>query len=89
MKNTFNDIEKSWNWERTWGWDYPMAAMCATRLGKPEQAIEVLNEGIDYIIEDNKMLQDFYKQLSIAYTKTNNTKKAQDYSKKANKISVE
>ncbi len=42
MAQTFEYIEKNWNWERTWGWDYPMAAMCATRLGKPEQAIDLL-----------------------------------------------
>lgn len=42
MAATFDYIEKNWNWERTWGWDYPMAAMCATRLGKPEQAIDLL-----------------------------------------------
>ncbi|HSO87086.1 MAG TPA: hypothetical protein VLQ91_11070 [Draconibacterium sp.] len=42
MSATFDHIEKIWNWERTWGWDYPMAAMSATRLGKPEKAIELL-----------------------------------------------
>ncbi len=42
MANTFNYIAKNWNWDRTWGWDYPMAAMTATRLGKPEQAMELL-----------------------------------------------
>ncbi len=42
MKNTFDYIDKNWNWPRTWGWDYPMAAMCATRLGKPEQAVNIL-----------------------------------------------
>ncbi|GAB1451331.1 hypothetical protein MASR2M47_13870 [Draconibacterium sp.] len=42
MANTFDYIEKNWNWDRTWGWDYPMAAMCATRLGKPEQAVALL-----------------------------------------------
>jgi hypothetical protein len=42
MENTFNYIEKNWNWERTWGWDYPMAAMCATRLGKPKNAVDLL-----------------------------------------------
>jgi hypothetical protein len=42
MAATFDHIEKIWNWDRTWGWDYPMAAMCATRLGKPEQAIDLL-----------------------------------------------
>ncbi len=42
MENTFNYIAQNWNWDRTWGWDYPMAAMAATRLGKPEQAVELL-----------------------------------------------
>ncbi len=42
MAATFDYIEKYWNWDRTWGWDYPMAAMCATRLGKPDKAIDLL-----------------------------------------------
>ncbi len=42
MAATFDHIEKIWNWPRTWGWDYPMAAMCATRLGKPEKAVDLL-----------------------------------------------
>lgn len=42
MANTFDFIENIWNWESTWGWDYPMAAMCATRLGKPGQAVDLL-----------------------------------------------
>ena len=32
MSATFDHINKIWNWESTWGWDYPMAAMSATRL---------------------------------------------------------
>ncbi|WP_340111368.1 hypothetical protein [Maribellus mangrovi] len=42
MANTFDYIEKNWNWESTWGWDYPMAAMSAVRLGKPEKALDLL-----------------------------------------------
>lgn len=42
MAATFDYIEEHWNWDRTWGWDYPMAAMTATRLGKPDQAIDLL-----------------------------------------------
>lgn len=42
MENTFDYIAENWNWPRTWGWDYPMAAICAVRLGKPEQAVELL-----------------------------------------------
>lgn len=42
MKNTFNLIWKTWSWEKTWGWDFPMAAMTAARLGMPEKALDVL-----------------------------------------------
>lgn len=27
---------------RTWGWDYPMTAMNAVRLGEPEKAVDAL-----------------------------------------------
>jgi hypothetical protein len=42
MKNTFEFIWNNWQWNNTWGWDFPMTAMCATRLGSPEKAVESL-----------------------------------------------
>ncbi|MEO6231010.1 MAG: hypothetical protein ABJB11_03650 [Ferruginibacter sp.] len=42
MHNTFNWIWNNWTWDKTWGWDFPMTAMTATRLGLPEKAIEAL-----------------------------------------------
>ncbi|HEY5822769.1 MAG TPA: hypothetical protein VIT44_00295 [Cyclobacteriaceae bacterium] len=42
MNNTFQNIMNRWQWETTWGWDYPMLAMTAARLNKPEQAIDAL-----------------------------------------------
>ncbi|XOV91491.1 MAG: hypothetical protein ACFHWX_14900 [Bacteroidota bacterium] len=42
MTNTFDRILKEWQWETTWGWDYPMMAMTAARLGKPDEAINSL-----------------------------------------------
>ncbi|PRY97819.1 hypothetical protein BY457_111100 [Marinilabilia salmonicolor] len=42
MRNTLDLIMKNWNWEHTWGWDYPMVAMCAARLNEPEIALEAL-----------------------------------------------
>lgn len=42
MKNTLNWIWDNWNWGKTWGWDYPMTAMNATRLGEPEKAVGAL-----------------------------------------------
>jgi hypothetical protein len=42
MQNTFDWIWQNWSWKETWGWDFPMTAMTATRLGLPEKAIEAL-----------------------------------------------
>lgn len=42
MKNTLNWIWDNWNWGKTWGWDYPMTAMSAARLGDPEKAVGAL-----------------------------------------------
>ncbi len=42
MKNTLNWIWDNWNWDHTWGWDYPMTAMNAARLGEPEKAVGAL-----------------------------------------------
>jgi len=42
MANTLEEILRDWDWESTWGWDYPMVAMCAARLGKGEAAVDAL-----------------------------------------------
>lgn len=42
MTNTLNWIWDNWNWGKTWGWDYPMTAMNAARLGQPEKAVGAL-----------------------------------------------
>ncbi len=42
MQNTLNWIWENWNWGKTWGWDYPMTAMSAARLGDPEKAVGAL-----------------------------------------------
>ncbi|MBT29997.1 MAG: hypothetical protein CMO01_10095 [Thalassobius sp.] len=42
MKSTFNKIWDDWEWHDTWGWDFPMTAMTATRLGYPEKAVDAL-----------------------------------------------
>ena len=42
MKKTFNLVWETWQWKDTWGWDFPMTAMAATRLGLPDKAIDAL-----------------------------------------------
>lgn len=42
LNNTFDWIYDNWNWDKTWGWDYPTTAMCAARVGEPEKAVNAL-----------------------------------------------
>ncbi len=42
MQKTFDKVWKDWQWNDTWGWDFPMVAMTAARLNNPEKAIEGL-----------------------------------------------
>jgi hypothetical protein len=43
MAKTLDAVLASWDWEtKIWGWDYPMVAMTAARLGEPEKAVGVL-----------------------------------------------
>ncbi|WP_248924377.1 glycoside hydrolase family 65 [Paenibacillus hamazuiensis] len=42
MRRTLLKVKESWRWETTWGWDYPMAAMTAARLGEGALAVDFL-----------------------------------------------
>lgn len=42
MRRTLRKVMDSWNWAETWGWDYPMTAMTAARLGEPAVAVDAL-----------------------------------------------
>jgi hypothetical protein len=42
MQNTLNWVWDKWNWGKTWGWDFPMTAMNAARLGDTEKAVGAL-----------------------------------------------
>lgn len=42
MRATLDDVLAGWDWDSTWGWDYPVMAMTAARLGDPEGAVSAL-----------------------------------------------
>jgi hypothetical protein len=42
MRRTLERVMKEWQWQKTWGWDYPLAAMTAARLGEPGLAVNAL-----------------------------------------------
>lgn len=65
---------------------YLVNGVALNELKKPKEAIDTLEIGLDYIIDDTKMQADFYKQLSIAHTQLNNTNKAKTFIEKAQQL---
>lgn len=42
MKKTYFTVLEKWDWNETWGWDYPLMAMTAARLHMGEEAVNAL-----------------------------------------------
>jgi hypothetical protein len=42
MARTLDAVLNDWDLRQTWGWDWPMLAMTATRLGRPDLAVNFL-----------------------------------------------
>ena len=63
MSRTLDWVWQHWNWATSWGWDFPMTAMTAARLNRPETAVDALvmpmqkntylNNGHNY--QDNRL----------------------------------
>lgn len=66
---------------------YLVNGVAHNKLNQPKKAIESLELGIDFVVDDSKMLFDFYTQLSIAYNQSNNITKSEAFAKKAAALS--
>ncbi|HYE74197.1 MAG TPA: glycoside hydrolase family 65, partial [Blastocatellia bacterium] len=42
MRRTLHKVMKEWQWSETWGWDFPLTAMTAARLGETKIAVDAL-----------------------------------------------
>lgn len=42
MRASVRRVLEVWDWERAWGWDFPLTAMAAARCGLPELAVDAL-----------------------------------------------
>ena len=42
MRRTLKKVLEVWRWPETWGWDYPVVAMTAARLGEPAISVDAL-----------------------------------------------
>ena len=41
-RRTVERVMQVWQWDRCWGWDFPMMAMSAARAGRPDLAVDAL-----------------------------------------------
>jgi len=62
---------------------YLLNGVANNGLNLSDNAIESLEMGLDFLMEDPKMEHDFYNQLSLAYSQKGDAKKAKTYSDKA------
>ena len=62
---------------------YLVQGVAFLNTGATETAIESFNTGVEFVIDDPKILSDLYKQLSLAYQKKGDEKKALEFDKKA------
>lgn len=54
MRSTLEQVLAKWNMENdVWGWDFPMLAMCAARLGNPEKAVDLILTSSDRFAFDD------------------------------------
>ena len=68
---------------------YLLKGVSQLNTGASEQAIDSLEIGLDFLVENPQMERDFYIQLSEAYKQTNNNVKAKAFAKKAQAISIQ
>lgn len=65
---------------------YLARGVALNNLKEYKAAEEILTFGLDYLIDDQQMMIDFYEQLVIAYTGLNNAGKATEIREKAEKL---
>ncbi|WP_235046957.1 tetratricopeptide repeat protein [Winogradskyella psychrotolerans] len=67
---------------------YLVNAVANNNLSEPKKAIDHLEMGLDYLIDNPNMEADFYSELSIAYKALNNISKSEAFAKKAKALKL-
>lgn len=65
---------------------YLMNAKSLIHAKKYNDAIDVLNNGIDFVVDDLNLEIDFYEQFAISYKALNQDKESKKYLEKANRL---
>lgn len=63
---------------------YYIHGLSLTDTGNPKKAVEVLESGLDYLLDDAVLQNEFFRELARAYTLLGNTQKANAYLNKIN-----
>lgn len=57
MQRTLDKVEQTWQFHETWGWDFPMLAMTALRLGNQEKALKyLLSYSTEFSFDDHGLV---------------------------------
>lgn len=67
---------------------YLLNGVANNYLEQSNDAIEVLETGLDYLFDDPKMEYDFYKQLVISYTEKGDSQKVEMYQQRATELNI-
>lgn len=62
---------------------YLLYASALNHMESYEEAADILNFGLDFVIDDVEMQANFYRQLAVTYRGLNNTEKAVEFEQKA------
>lgn len=65
---------------------YLFQGMAYNNLNQYKKAIQMLEMGLDYLIDNTKIAIEFYEQLAFSYEKTGNVVEAKKYREKINTI---
>ncbi|RZS99248.1 tetratricopeptide repeat protein [Aquimarina brevivitae] len=65
---------------------YLAQGVALINLNKSQEGLDILLTGMDYIIEDEKMEADFYRQIGLAYKQLGDEPKATRYKEKASEL---
>ncbi len=68
---------------------YLINGVAQNNLNNYKKAIENLEMGVDFLVENPTMQADFYSELSIAYKGINNNTKAETFAKKAQALKAQ
>ncbi|WP_282042289.1 tetratricopeptide repeat protein [Winogradskyella flava] len=68
---------------------YLVNGVANNKRGNHQKAIESLETGLDFLIDDPQMEADFYSQMSVAYKGINNISKSETFAKKAQDLKAQ